>query len=246
MFGHLALGRPQQAAAVETRLMEQFGDPVIELFALELEATQLMVDPDSDAERRWEPLAARLHEFAQRAGGDLRPRAEWMAALLAQHLGRQASTPEAETPAPLATLLAAASVATSGAYEAALKRTDSLVEIESAQAGDPFFRTILHFLRAGWEQQLGQTWSADRELIWYQNTDVIEYPSGAPQPSEVDWAFGVLARWRRAGLKDLSDDRCRIYQDVARLWADGEPRYAARADSARRAVTGLRCPELAS
>ena len=246
LFGHFALGRPHQAAAVETRLVEQFGDPVIELFALELEATQMMVDPDSEAKRQWEPLVARLHEFAQRAGGDLRPRAEWMAALLAQHAGRQASAADREAPAPLATLLNAESAAASGAYEAALKRTDSLVEIESAQAGDPFFRTILHFLRAGWEQQLRQTWSADRELIWYENTDVIEYPSGAPQPSEVDWAFGVLARWRRAGLKGLSDERCRIYQDVARLWADGEPRYAARADSARRAIAALRCPALAS
>lgn len=246
LFGYFALGRPHEAAAVETRLVEQFGDPVIELFALELEATQMMVDPDSGVERRWEPLAARLHEFAQRAGGDLRPRAEWMAALLAQHVGRQTNAADREAPAPLATLLNAESAAASGAYEAALKRTDSLVEVESAAAGDPFFRTILHLVRAQWELELGRTWSADRELIWYQNTDVIEYPSGAPQPSEVDWAFGVLARWRRAGLKDLSDDRCRIYQDVARLWAEGEPRYAARADSARRAVTALRCPAFGS
>jgi hypothetical protein len=243
MFGYLGLGRPQQAGVVLSRVVNRYGDPIVELFGLELEATQMLIDPDSTAPIRWVSLATRLREFAGRAGMELRPRAEWMAALLARHFGHQAWTVPRDAPKPLLTLLNADVAAVAGDYEAALRRSDSLLEFESAATGDPFFRTILHLLRAEWETRLAHMWSADRELIWYENTDVIEYPTGAPQPSEVDWAFGVLARWRRLALTSVTDDRCRIARDVARLWTDGEPRYAARADSARRAATALHCSE---
>jgi hypothetical protein len=182
-----------------------------------------------------------LREFASRAGMDLRPRAEWMAALLTQHFARQSSVLDRDVPAPLIALLNATEAAGRADFTGALTRTAPLVEIESAHVGDPFFRTILHFLRAEWSERLAQPYSADRELSWYENTDVIEYPTGAPQPSEVDWAFGVLARWRRAGIVTVSDDQCRLYGDVARLWEGGERRYAERADSARRAAATLQC-----
>ena len=241
LFGYLGLGHPLQAGAVRARLLDQFGDPSVELFGLELEATLMMIDPDSGVAARWEPLAGRLREFASRAGMDLRPRAEWMAALVAQHFARQSSVLGRDVPAPLVALLEATQSAGRGDVAGALTQTAPLVEIESPSVGDPFFRTILHFLRAEWSERLAQPYSADRELSWYENTDVIEYPTGAPQPSEVDWAFGVLARWRRAGLATVSDDQCRLYRDVARLWAGGERRYAERADSARRAAAAPPC-----
>ncbi len=241
VFGYLGLGRPEQAAAVRARLLDQFGDPAVELFGLELEATLLMIDPDSGVAASWEPLAGRLREFASRAGMELRPRAEWMAALVAQHFARRSPVLGRDVPAPLVALLNATETAGRGDLAGALTRTASLVEIESASVGDPFFRTLLHFLRAEWSARLAQPYSADRELSWYENTDVIEYLTGAPQPSEVDWAFGVLARWRRAGLATVPDDQCRMYRDVARLWAGGERRYAERADSARRATAALQC-----
>ena len=246
LFGAIAQGRPQRARALESRVVAQFGDPAVELFGLELAAAQMMFDPDSTTPPAWMSLAARLREFAAQSGMELRPRAEWMAALLAQHVGRQAGSVSRGTPPPLVALLDADRAAGAGDYDAALRRSDALIEVESAGVGDPFFRTILHFLRADWEWHRGKVWSADRELTWYENTDVIEYPTGAPQPSEVDWAFGVLARWHRLGLTTVPDDRCRLSADVARLWADGEPAYKARADSARRAVTALRCSALAS
>jgi serine/threonine protein kinase len=241
LFGYLGLGRPQQAGVVEARLLDQFGDPAVELFGLELAATLMMIDPDSGLAAQWQPLAGRLREFASRAGMDLRPRAEWMAALVTQHFARQSSVLDRDVPAPLVALLNATETAGRADFTGALTRTAPLVEIESARVGDPFFRTILHFLRAEWSERLAQPYSADRELSWYENTDVIEYPTGAPQPSEVDWAFGVLARWRRAGIVTVSDDRCRLYGDVARLWEGGERRYAERADSARRAAAALQC-----
>jgi len=241
LFGDLGLGRPQQAGAVRARLLDQFGDPAVELFGLELEATLMMIDPDSGVAARWRPLAGRLREFASRAGMDLRPRAEWMAALMTQHFAGQSTVLGRDVPAPLVALESATETAGRGDLAGALTRTAPLVEIESARVGDPFFRTLLHFLRAEWSERLAQPYSADQELSWYENTDVIEYPTGAPQPSEVDWAFGVLARWRRAGLATVNDNQCRLYRDVARLWAGGERRYAERADSAGRAAAALQC-----
>ncbi len=243
MFGYLGLGRPSQAGGVEQRLHEHFADPPVDLFALELESMLLMFDSDSSAATQWAPLAQRLREFAPRAGASLRPRAEWMASLLAHHFGRGSPGAEPDAPAPLAALIFAADAAQRGDVARALAITDRLEEVESSDADDPFFRTALHLLRAEWAERLGKALSADRELLWYENSDVIEFPTGSPQPAEVDWAFGVLARWRRLGLTSVTDDRCRIARDVARLWADGEPRYAARADSARRAAAALRCSE---
>ncbi len=242
MFGYLGLGRPQQARAIQSRLHEQFGDPEVDLFALELEAMGLMFDHDSSPVTQWPRVAQRLREFAGGAGAELRPRAEWMAALLAGHFGRGGVDVGRGAPANLAALVSAVELARRGDYAAALERTDRLEDLESADVGDPFFRTALHLLRAEWNEQRAQDLSADRELTWYENTDVIEFPTGSPQPAEVDWAFGVLARWRRAALQG-NQDRCRWYADVARLWTSGEPRYAARADSARRAMTAQHCSE---
>ena len=40
---------------------------------------------------------------------------------------------------------------------------------------------------------------------------------------------------------DHRDEACAAFTAVARAWAEGEPRFAARADSARRRLTALRC-----
>jgi hypothetical protein len=55
----------------------------------------------------------------------------------------------------------------------------------------------------------------------------------------------VLARWRAAKLLPSgfrsSDDLCRLYGAVARLWRDGEPAYAVRADTARQQLATHGC-----
>ena len=80
--------------------------------------------------------------------------------------------------------------------------------------------------------------------MWAENSDLIGYPKGDPQPAEVDWAFAPLAQWRLARLLERAGGRtdlCRAYRGVARSWATGEPRYRARADSAARRLRALDC-----
>src|SRR2546425_10988206 len=67
--------------------------------------------------------------------------------------------------------------------------------------------------------------------LWYQNNDVSGYLTRDPQVGDVDWAFGTIARWRRAPLLEKVDRReeaCHAYRDVARLWSQGDPAYRAR------------------
>jgi len=132
-----------------------------------------------------------------------------------------------------------------GAYGSALATTDGLVGLAAPETDDPFFRTVLHLSRAGWYERVGQLGNAQAELMWHENSDLFGYPTGDPQPAEVDWAFGPLAEWRRGALLDRAGgrrkDACRAYRTVARLWGTGEPRYRARADSAARRLAALGC-----
>ncbi|MGH7570205.1 MAG: hypothetical protein ACREL9_14740, partial [Gemmatimonadales bacterium] len=121
--------------------------------------------------------------------------------------------------------------------------TDALISLQAGPGDDPVFRTILHLLRARWYARTDQADNARRELLWHENWDVFLVPTGDPQAAEVDWAFGALGHWERARLLDRAGrpgtEVCRAYEAVARLWATGEPRYAARADSARRRAAEL-------
>jgi len=110
---------------------------------------------------------------------------------------------------------------------------------------DPFFSTFVHFLRADWYAQLANDESALKTLLWHEANNFAHYPTHGVQSPEVDFAFGTLARWRRARLLDRPgsadpESACREYADVARLWANGDRRYRARADSARARVA-LHC-----
>ena len=104
---------------------------------------------------------------------------------------------------------------------------------------------MLHLSRAEWFERAGQLANGHAELIWHENSDVFRYPTGDPQAAEVDWAFAPLAEWRLARLVERSpgssEEACRAYRTVARLWADGEPRYRARADTAAQRLAALRC-----
>src|SRR2546425_1033451 len=144
-----------------------------------------------------------------------------------------------------AALLQAGALAARGAYGTALATTDGLIGLAAPETDDPFFRAVLHLSRAGWYERVGQLGNAQAELMWHENSDLFGYPTGDPQPAEVDWAFGPLAEWRRGALLDRAGgrrkDACRAYRTVARLWGPGEPRYRARADSAARRLAALGC-----
>jgi len=152
-------------------------------------------------------------------------------------------------PRPITRLLAADWLARHGRFDEALTTSDTLTQLEApALSGsasvDPFFRTVLHMLRADWATTVGRSHDAARELLWYQNNDVSGYLTRDPQVGDVDWAFGTIARWRRAPLLEKVDRReeaCHAYRDVARLWSQGDPAYRARADSATRRLAALGC-----
>ena len=114
----------------------------------------------------------------------------------------------------------------------------------AARNADPFYRAITRLTSADRQTRQGDVDGARRELLWHEHNDLVSLPTGLPQAAEVDWAFGTLARWRLARLTDGGDDRavpCNAYRDVVRLWAAGEPRYRARADSARLRLDQLGC-----
>jgi hypothetical protein len=182
-----------------------------------------------------------------------RHRAAWMAALLARRAGLpseaaryRASLNHGLAPFPLARLLDADAASLAGDARRALVLSDTLLALDSAgRGGDPFFRTLLHLLRAQWWAGTGDVEAAVRELRWHENSDFVGGVA-ATQAGEVDWAFGTLGRWRRARLLDRGGrptaELCRCLADVVRLWSDGEAPDAARARTARVRYAALRCP----
>ena len=86
-----------------------------------------------------------------------------------------------------------------------------------------------------------------RDDFWHEHNDVVGLPTDRPQAAEVDWAFGTLARWRRARLLDRvgrseRGDACEAYAAVVRNWMHAPAPYGARADTARARAAELHCP----
>ncbi len=120
----------------------------------------------------------------------------------------------------------------------------------SALQADPFSRTIVQLSRAASNAARGNVDGARRALLWHENNDLAGLPTDAPQPAEIDWAFGTVARWRLARLLDdgsgsatLTGAACKAYRAVVRLWSGGEPLYRARADTASARLQQLGCGE---
>lgn len=255
IYGFVALGQMDSARAAAARLVAHSSEPGVELFLAELPAALLLTDsaPAPDIRRQWAGATRNLDAYTRAGGGDAR-RAAWLLSLLARRAGdttrarRYRSVIGAEsTPRPFGTLLDADAEAAGGHPEAAVARTEPLLALDSAwQAGDPFFRAVLHLMRAQWHADAGGTTQAVRDLRWHENNDLrtVGFPAAAPEAAEVDWSLGTLARWRRARLLDAAGDTaaaCAAYAAVRRLWAAGDPPFAARADSARRRLEMLKC-----
>src|SRR5207247_10041166 len=107
-------------------------------------------------------------------------------------------------------------------------------------------RTALFLRRAELAGNADSVELARRILHWHEQSSLEGWPTGDPQPNDVDWAFGTLARWRLARLLDragASDrERCDAYGNVARLWRGGDALHAARAATAATRHRGLQCP----
>src|SRR3989442_5159336 len=234
-MGRVSLGQLDAARAdlsrmrdgAELQLMEPELDGVLRLFGFEA------ADDAGDWPRIARALARETESPFTAAG--IRRRAAWLLALGSRRLGGadtaryQKLLAGEPIPRPLERLLAADGFARRGRYGDALRVSDALRELEApalsgAMPVDPFFRTVLHVLRAEWSTASGQPGDAARELLWYQNNDVSGLPAGDPQVGDVDWAFGTLARWRRGALLEREgrqDEACHAYRDVARLWSRG-------------------------
>jgi hypothetical protein len=233
----------------------RFADPTLTTFGREIEATLLLFDVDSQqAAQRWPETERALFDRATRLATPARARrgAAWLLTLGAGRFGRAGNAQryadllrDEPPPRPLGTLLEAQALATTGRVSQALAKTEPLREYLAAQVPDPLFRSVLHLLRADWYERERQPANAASELLWYENSDLVGLPTGDPQAAEGDWAFGTLARWRRvrllAGTDTGRETLCALYGDIARLWADGEPGYRARADSARASAAALGC-----
>jgi hypothetical protein len=258
MFGHLALGRPGRALELARELNEEFPSPAHALLAAELAGAIALFADSGLARAAWNDLEARFGQLTGSGAEEaaLRRRAAWMLALLSSSSRRQGeftrylTALDGEAPPRPLLAIARASERSQGRepnhHAAALAATEPLLALDSAgRYGDPFARSAMHLLRAGWFEAQGLVERARRELRWHENVDTSPGLGGDPQPAEVDWAFGTLARWRRAGLLETSGDRgveaCDAYAAVARLWAEGEPLFRARADSARVALQRLGC-----
>ncbi len=127
--------------------------------------------------------------------------------------------------------------AASGDLAGALGETDSLLVYDAyGQHGDPFARSVLHLLRSGWHEQLGENDAVERDLRWVDNMDVTGWPHDQPQAVEIDWVFGVETSYRRGLLAIARADAaaaCAHFDRVLRFWSDS---LAPAIDSLKRDV----------
>ena len=258
VYGYLALGRPDSALAAAARLGSRLTEPAAALSVAELPAALLLADSaDAVTLARFRREGSQaLERFADPAAGNapVARRATWLLALLARRVGdtaearRLARRLDGEAaPRPFATLVELDAEASAGRFAAALRGSVPLLALDSAgQSGDPYFRSLLHLMRAQWHAALGDTAAAVRDLRWHENNDLrtVTYPAAGPESAEIDWAVGTLARWRRARLLDATPgdaEACACYAAVARLWTGGASRFAARADTAKQRYAALGC-----
>jgi predicted Ser/Thr protein kinase/tetratricopeptide (TPR) repeat protein len=161
--------------------------------------------------------------FAAQARGDTVAAARWRTAV-------ERRAPADSGAARLALLLQGAALAARGEYDHALATSALLLPYDSAgRAGDPFARAALHIQRAEWLGRHGRPREAQREWLWHDNADVVEWPTGPAQAGDVDWALGTYARLRRARLAlELGDRRggCALIRRVQELWTRADARFA--------------------
>ncbi len=140
----------------------------------------------------------------------------------------------------LASMLRGMEHAARGDWKAALAATEPALAFDSAgRAPDSFLRAALHLQRGAWFERSGQAAEADRSWLWYENLDVVGWPSAEAQPAEVDWALAAHARALRArhgsrcrgqrravGSPKASRRRGPVQRRPSRLWAATSPHIA--------------------
>ena len=251
LFGYAALGRLDSVRAIGDRLGRHTGDPGYPLLAYELEALLRAFDPESEVRTTPEALRRALDRYLvpEAFAPKLRERAAWASGLLAirsadSTRARIAREILAQVPGPLRDLLAAADSGERGNPDGALGLLPAMPPLDTPGEEDPLLDAAVRLLRA---EQLGKRGNHAGErsaLLWYQHLQTIRHGTGPPQPGEIGWAAGTLARWRLAQMSvstGTSKERCAAWAAVARNWSTGDPPFRARADSAGRAARGPDC-----
>jgi serine/threonine protein kinase/tetratricopeptide (TPR) repeat protein len=144
---------------------------------------------------------------------------------------------------PMNNLLSGMLEAARGNPKQALALSEPALAFDSAGRPDPFLRAALHLERGRWLDTMGLADAADRAWLWYENTDVVGWPSAEVQAGEVDWALASYARLRRARLAHAQGKQtvaCALLTRSRDIWSKAEP---AIADLAHRASAQVgKCP----
>ncbi len=244
LFGFAALGRLDSMRAVGTRLNSSTKDRALPLLAWELEAVLRLFDPDSSVQTDPDVIRA-LDTYA--SGGvsvPLRNRAAWMRGLLSARSGDTAGAAAmrrllAGRPASARKLriLDALILASHGQPVRALAALPQMPSIPNMPGQDdgPLEDVVVRLLRAEWQEQSGDRAGALATLLWHEHLWTIGHLTSDPQPGELGWAVGTLARWRRVPLLGPADGiatRCAELRAIERRWKYGQAPFARRADSA--------------
>ena len=252
LFGYAATGRLDSLRATGDRLSRHSTDSGYPLLAYELEALLRAFDPEPAVRRSPDQLRRKLDRYLVPAAfpRKLRERAAWASGLLAIRSGDSLGARTArEIFGPgdegLRALLAAADLAERGDPSGALEALPAMPALDApGESPDPLLDAAVRLLRA---ELLGRRrdYAGERSsLLWFQHLQTIGPGTGPPQPGEVGWAAGTLARWRLALMSvstGTAKERCAAWAAVARNWSTGDPPFRARADSAGRAASGPDC-----
>jgi predicted Ser/Thr protein kinase len=181
-----------------------------------------------------------LATLAEPHGGESRMRAVWSLSLDARARGDSAraraladtllAVSAGDSSAARLSRLLEASFLASTDPEAALAATEDLIAIDRPDPGeDVFARSLTHLERAKWFLSLDRDSLAERELLWYENSDTYRLPIGEAQKTEVDAVVSVPARLDRARLLARRGDQvaaCRHVTRVRALWTNADSSMA--------------------
>ena len=116
-------------------------------------------------------------------------------------------------------------------WAAALAVSDSLsIVMNATRPPDPFARSVFHLSRGRWLWNIGRPAEAEREWLWYENSDIEGWPQAEMQAGEIDGMLGVYARLLRSrallrpGASPAEQQAgCGYIKRVTELWTDADP-----------------------
>ena len=92
-----------------------------------------------------------------------------------------------------------------------------------------------------WLEGFNRPDAAEREWLWYENSDFEGWLTGEVEAVEIDWALSVWGRWRR-GLLDVARGEvaraCGHLARVLELWSGADAVYEPLVGEARRKIEG--------